>query len=509
MEFTSQFADNYPEILKQLKFLYGSKVLEVEKRYLFEEFHAAPLRGADIDAKPMVMLLGQYSVGKTSFIEYLLKRKFPGSLIGPEPTTDRFIAVMHGSEDQIVPGNAVSVDAEKPFHGLNEFGTGFLSKFEASMVNVPILNNITLVDTPGILSGEKQRLGRSYDFVKVCEWFANRSDLILLLFDAHKLDISDEFKSAIELLKGNEDKVRVVLNKADSISTQQLMRVYGALMWALGKVIKTPEVVRVYIGSFWDKPYQNTDMKKLFEMEQKDLIEDLVSLPRNSAIRKVNELVKRARLVKTHAYIISHLQKKMPSFFGKDSTQLELIKNLANEFREIERSHKIPAGDFPDVAKMQEKLKLQDFSQFASFSERLMQQIDVVLQYDLPRLMKFVAPARSESIDKNPFAENAWMIDARTKATFDEIFYALKPIHGNLPGPIARDALINTGIDLTILRKIWDLSDFEKDGTLDADEFALALYLTEQVKMGNVIPEVLPLELIPPSKRGNKRRGGV
>ena len=57
------------------------------------------------------------------------------------------------------------------------------------------------MDTPGVLSGEKQRIGRSYDFVEVCEWFSERADLILLLFDAHKLDISDEFKRAIEVLK--------------------------------------------------------------------------------------------------------------------------------------------------------------------------------------------------------------------------------------------------------------------------------------------------------------------
>jgi hypothetical protein len=54
---------------------------------------------------------------------------------------------------------------------------------------------------------------------------------------------------AIEGLKGNDDKIRVVLNKADMVSHQQLMRVYGAMMWSLGKVVKTPEVMRVYIGT--------------------------------------------------------------------------------------------------------------------------------------------------------------------------------------------------------------------------------------------------------------------
>ena len=43
-----------------------------------------------------VLLLGQYSTGKSTFIKHLLKRDYPGIHIGPEPTTDRFVVVMHG-----------------------------------------------------------------------------------------------------------------------------------------------------------------------------------------------------------------------------------------------------------------------------------------------------------------------------------------------------------------------------------------------------------------------------
>lgn len=71
-----------------------------------------------------------------------------------------------------------------------------------------LLLGITIVDTPGILSGEKQRVDRGYDFIGVLEWFAERVDRILLLFDAHKLDISDEFKRSIEALRGHDDKIR-------------------------------------------------------------------------------------------------------------------------------------------------------------------------------------------------------------------------------------------------------------------------------------------------------------
>jgi len=376
-------------IFQGLKRMYRKKILPLEVSSKYGHFHSPPLSPSDFDAKPMVLLLGQYSVGKTSFIRYLLGRDFPGIRVGPEPTTDRFTSIMHGEMDKIVPGAALCSQADRPFRGLSPFGNNFLSKLEGVEMDAPILRNITLVDTPGILSGVKQSLGRNYDYDAVMKWFAERADLIIIMFDAHKLDISDELKRVIELMKPHSDKVRVVLNKADGISTQQLMRVYGALMWSLGKVMNTPEVCRVYIGSFWAHALKNSEQAALLNSEKLDLFRDIAQLPQNAVMRRINELVKRARSVKVHAYIIHYLRKQLPYTFGKREKQARLVHNLEKELIMCARRYELPRGDFPPVEPLRQALlEIKDLSEFPKLDKKMVTEMDKVFSVDIPGLLQ-------------------------------------------------------------------------------------------------------------------------
>ncbi|KAK9789563.1 hypothetical protein WJX73_008365 [Symbiochloris irregularis] len=379
-------------IVEGLKVIYFSKIKPLEETYKFGAFFSSYLNESDFSAKPSVLLLGQYSTGKTTFIKHLLGQEYPGIHIGPEPTTDRFVVVYHGLEERRTPGNTLIVQPDKPYQGLSQYGNGFLAKFEGASCPNKLLEEISLVDTPGVLSGEKQRIERTYNFIDVCGWFAARCDLILLLFDPHKLDISDEFKQVISTLKGHDDKVRVVLNKADQVDMQQLMRVYGALMWSLGKVFRSPEVCKVYLGSFnADAPIRsdlNPAGVELFTKEQGNLLNDLYEIPQRSCDRKVNEFVKRIRAAKIHILIMGYLRRQMPAMMGKQKAQEKLLRNLSDCFAHVQREYHLPMGDFPDVNRYREILAAFDLSTFPKLRDKDIKNIEDVLSQDIPSLVR-------------------------------------------------------------------------------------------------------------------------
>lgn len=223
-------------------------------------------------------------------------------------------------------------------------------------------------------------------------------DRIILLFDANKLDISDEFRRSIEAIHGYEDKVRIVLNKADQVDHHELMRVYGALMWSIAKVISVPECPKVFVGSFWDQQLKHDLYRKLFERELQCLFDDLQDLPKNAAVRKLNDIIKRARMAKIHAYIISSLRAEMPKMFGKGKKKRELIKHLPLLFKRVQEEHMVSASDIPPVEQMQAKLALCDFTKFPTMREKLVQNVDQMLDEDIAELMSIVPQDADEPV---------------------------------------------------------------------------------------------------------------
>ncbi|XP_069445276.1 epidermal growth factor receptor substrate 15-like 1 isoform X23 [Ovis canadensis] len=100
-----------------------------------------------------------------------------------------------------------------------------------------------------------------------------------------------------------------------------------------------------------------------------------------------------------------------------------------------------------------------------------------------------------------PSAEAHWAVRVEEKAKFDGIFESLLPVNGLLSGDKVKPVLMNSKLPLDVLGRVWDLSDIDKDGHLDRDEFAVAMHLVYRALEKEPVPSVLPPSLIPPSKR--------
>jgi EH domain-containing protein 1 len=392
-----------PEI-RELLDVYKSKLLPVEKKYSLHRFDMPEITDAEMTSLPVVLLLGQYSTGKTSFIRHMIGMDYPDIHISPEPSTDKFTAIVHGPSNHTINGNLLVGVQDLPFAGLQKFGYKFLDKFGAAVVPAPALLNYHFVDTPGVLSGEKQRIQRGYDYASVAKWLAARSDLILLFFDCSKLDISDEFRGVIEALRPYETKVKWILNKADELDQGALMRVFGSLMAAVGNIFRSVEKPRVYIGSFHDKPLVHPEHKALFERDRADLLTMFDLLPSTCIMRKVSELQKRIRRVQAQMRLMDHLRSKMPVLFGYEAAQAKLIADLPAIYDEVKGKYHLSDGDLPDINEYSLLLEKADFHTFPKFCKRTYNELEDVLNIDMVRITQMVVRVGDEGKNKSDAA---------------------------------------------------------------------------------------------------------
>jgi len=196
--------------------------------------------------RPMVLLIGNYSSGKSSLINEFLGFRIQDT--GQAPTDDSFTVLTY--DDSVPPeegyrvteerdGKALINDPEYPFTTLRKQGQRFAAHFRLKKCNAPFLKDLAIIDTPGMLDSITER-DRGYDYQEVVGDLAQKAGLVLVLFDAHKAGtVREAYKSIRETLTTAtfEDRIIFVLNRIDECASfSDLLRVYGTLCWNLSQI---------------------------------------------------------------------------------------------------------------------------------------------------------------------------------------------------------------------------------------------------------------------------------
>lgn len=229
---------------------------------------------------PLVLLIGNHSAGKSTFINRLLGVSVQET--GVAPTDDGFTVLQrHENANSVDDGPTLLYCKEnRPFKELQRFGQAFWGHMKRKRLHLPEKTKmpfgLQIVDTPGMIDLPTKALGndtyhggRGYNFLEAVRWFGKRADLILLLFDPDKPGTTGEALEVLtKSLAGLDHKFLIVLNKVDRLdSSLDFARAYGTLGWALSKVIPRKDIPMIY--TIYNEGHGEDDKGKTSPKESK------------------------------------------------------------------------------------------------------------------------------------------------------------------------------------------------------------------------------------------------
>jgi len=126
------------------------------------------------------------------------------------------------------------------------------------------------------------------------------------MFDPYKPSDLHAAKDIFWSFKNRVNKVRFVINKADSLKFRDLLDVYGAIQYNLGRsgIFEALEINRFYLTSLWDKECQSnhTELCEIVEQDKNELIQEIEALKNNryKIESKIKSLSERIEMIKKH-----------------------------------------------------------------------------------------------------------------------------------------------------------------------------------------------------------------
>lgn len=289
-----QFADRIREY-------YDDPLVPLSQQFMFRR----PPTLGELKRAPTVLLLGNHSSGKSTFVNHLIGA--PVQKTGVAPTDDGFTIISHGTSEADLDGHAVVSNPDLAYEGLRAFGDQLVSHIRLKLRPAELLQTVTLIDSPGMIDEAKAENGRGYDFPGVVRWFAERADLVMVFFDPDKPGTTGEtLKVFRESLNGIDHKLLIVLNKMDQFhNLHDFARAYGALCWNLGKIIPRKDLPMIYNTYV---PTAGTPRSSLpvedFEKARNDLVDELRRAATRQMDNQITQMQAFAERLRLHAYVI-------------------------------------------------------------------------------------------------------------------------------------------------------------------------------------------------------------
>ncbi|KAI4498885.1 hypothetical protein M0802_006060 [Mischocyttarus mexicanus] len=405
-------------VLRDLKKLYDNAIQPLETLYKYRDLSNRHFGDPEIFSKPLILFMGPWSGGKSSIINYLLDIEYTtialrtgdlrecleehckspnGTDTGAEPSPAYFNILMHGEEEEVLDGTQLAADWT--FSGLQKFGQGMLDRLRGLRFDNKLLEKVNIVEIPGILEIRKQ-VQRLFPFNDACQWFIDRADIIFLVYDPSKLDVGPETEAILDQLKGREYQTRIILNKADQVKPEELMRVQGALIWNISPLMSSAEPPIMYSASLWSIPYETGAPTRLLYAQERAFLRDLRSAIDKRVEHKIASARRFAVRVRNHAkmvdcYLTTYYNHK--TFFGnKKEISDKIVENPQDYhiYEGLSTLTNISRYDLPDPDVYRDFFRLNPLYDFQLLSSTCtyfrgcpINRLDVAIAYDLPELV--------------------------------------------------------------------------------------------------------------------------
>ncbi|MEN8257378.1 MAG: dynamin family protein [Thermodesulfobacteriota bacterium] len=251
--------------------------------------------------KPIVLLIGNYSSGKSTLINELTGEDIQRT--GQAPTDDSFTIITHEGADEAgkeIPGSSLVNDENLPFTALKDLGEQLISHLQLKKVDTPLLTDMAIIDSPGMLDSVTEK-DRGYNYMAVISHLAKLADLVVLMFDPLKAGTIKETYTAIRDTlpeSAGEDRLVFVMSRIDECdSTSDLVRSYGTLCWNLSQMTGRKDIPHIFLTCAPDEQKTTGFDSTPWSQERDQLKNKILTAPKFRVFhilqdidRQVNEL---------------------------------------------------------------------------------------------------------------------------------------------------------------------------------------------------------------------------